>query len=344
MLLLSMLSSVAWPCAGLFHDTEQLAESDAQAVIFESVAEGTRASYSVDYEGDAESFGWLIPVFGEFVSIEERDPEVFQSLLSWTQPTVDYGISSSTGGGGGCSRANSKATPGGRFADTGYDGVNVVAEGFTGSYAYQVLDTSSSDAFLGWLDKNGWSTSGAEAAIEAYVKEGGVQFAAITLTEAGGDQLPPLALTYGGDQLRFPASMARNAMAEDIRTIVYVRSDATAAITGEWTATPIGTIEDSSGASPDAIYDRALEAIGGNQRGYGLVFSGMDSDGSWVTRFETLAAPSAHIADVFFEPGNSQDNHETIISVSEGRSEAWLLLPLALLGAGALRRRRTDRA
>lgn len=309
-------------------------------MLLEPVADGTRASYSVEYEGDARSFGWLVPVFGEFVSIEERDPAVFQSLLSWTQPIVDHGISSSPGESGGCGRLDSKAAPGANFADSGYDGVDIVAEGFTGNYDHQLLDTSSSGAFLSWLEDNGWSTSGAEGAIEAYVQEGGVQFAAITLSEAGGEQLPPLALTYSGDQLRSPASMARNAMADDIRTIVYLRSDATATITRAWAATPIGTIAGTSRDSPTALYDGVLEAIGGTQRGYGLVFSGMDADGSWITRFETVAAPSAHIADVFFGTGDSQESHETIIQLSDGSSAAWLLLPLAVMGAGALRRRR----
>ena len=89
-----------------------------------------------------------------------------------------------------------------------------------------------------------------------------------------------------------------------------------------------------------AARNGVLEAIGGTQRGYGLVFSGMDADGSWITRFETVAAPSAHIADVFFGTGDSQESHETIIQLSDGSSAAWLLLPLTVMGAAALRRRR----
>ncbi|MFT4979346.1 MAG: hypothetical protein ACI8S6_005256, partial [Myxococcota bacterium] len=123
MLLLSVISSVAWPCAGLFHESEQLAESDAQSVILEAVEGGVRVSYSVAYEGDSESFGWMIPIFGEFVSIGERDPQDFADLFDWTQPNVDRNYASVEESGGCAGRA--KSGDNALRADTGYanDGV-----------------------------------------------------------------------------------------------------------------------------------------------------------------------------------------------------------------------------
>lgn len=345
LLLLSVFSSVAWPCAGLFHEEAQLAESDAQSVIFEQTDAGVTVSYSVAYEGDAESFGWLIPLFGEFVSIEERDSADFAALYSWTQPDVEWitGISEE-GSGGGCGRGlKSDNALGGADTAGGRSNDVVIEEGFTGSYAYQILDTTSSEAFFTWLEDNGWSSSGADGAIEAYVEEGGVQFAAITLTEAGGELLPPVSLTYTGDQMRFPATMGRQAMADQIRTIVYVHGESSAEVSG-WASEPLGTLHGDGSVGPTSIYDDALLAIGGEKRGYGLVYSGaFEGADGWVTRFETLAEPGAHIADPAFRFTGNEDHVETIIQLDEAYTgEGWLLLPLALtgLGLGAARRRR----
>lgn len=348
LLLLSLISSVAWPCAGIFHETEQLAESDAQSVIFELSEDGVTVSYSVAYEGDAESFGWLIPLFGEYVSIEERDAEDFSFLYSQTQPQVEWVSETTDGGGGGLGCGSAKGTDNALRGDTGYSndaGGVVIEEGYTGSYSYQILDTSSSDAFFAWLDDNGWSSSGADGAIEAYVEEGGVQFAAITMAEAGGDHLPPLSLTYTGDQMRFPATLARQAMADQIRTIVYVRGETNATISG-WASEELGLLEGDGSLGPTYIYDDALLAIGGAQRGYGLVYAGPDAssdDTGWVTRFETLTEPGAHISDPTFGFGEDSTYTNTVIRIEDtgGPSEGWLFLPLALagLGMGAARRR-----
>ena len=345
MLLMSVLSSVAWPCAGLFHDTDTLAESDAQMAIFEATEDGTRVSYQVEYDGDAADFGWLIPIFGAFVSLEETDRDRFTNLYDHTQPIVEYFYDDDDGSGGGLG-CGSGAKSGGVLNDRAYDtasnSVDVVAEGFTGSYSYTVLESDSSKDFLAWLGDNGWSSGGAEGAIDAYIKEGGVQFVAIKLTEAGGDELPPISVSYSGDQMRFPATMARSAMSDTVRTVAFVRGDGTATISSGWDSEDIDQITGSTADSPTHLYDEALLALGGVQRGYGVVYSGPDETGAgWVTRFETLAEPAAHVEDAVFSVTDSQSSVHTTVALYEsgGTSHGWMLLPLVALGAGATRRR-----
>ena len=51
----------AWSCAFLLTTDEgSVAISDAQEVILEFTEQGLKTRYQIDYEGDAESFGWLI--------------------------------------------------------------------------------------------------------------------------------------------------------------------------------------------------------------------------------------------------------------------------------------------
>lgn len=345
MLMLSILSAVAWPCVSLYHTEKQLAESDAQSILFEPTDSGVSVSYLVNYTGDATDFGWLIPIYGEFTSLEEGDVSTFEDLHDLTQPRVEIVRDPSNNSGSGCNRPLSKdatLTAGGADTAMQNDAV-VVAEGFAGSYAYQILDSSDSSAFFAWLDENGWAPNGAESVLEMYIEEGGIQFAAITLTEAAGDQLPPVTISHTGDQLRFPAAMARQAPVDTLRTILYVRADTTATITGEWSATALGTLNGAYDDSASRLYDEALLDVGDVQRGFGLVYSGPDDANGWVTRFEGLVQPSAHTADVFLDLSDAQTQQETSIVLSETFPDsAWLLLPLTVLGLGSLRRRRMD--
>ena len=135
-------------------------------------------------------------------------------------------------------------------------------------------------------------------------------------------------------------------MSDEVRTIVYVHGDATADITGDWTASTIPEVTGNIDDDPSALYDDALRSIGDLQRGYGLIFSAQDPDSErWITRFETLAQPSAHTADVQFTVTDQQQYLATTIwlhedTSAERRSAAWMLVPITAIGIGTARRRR----
>lgn len=359
--LLWLLQPTAWACAGLYHDEDSLAESDAQEVIFSQTPDGVRTAYRVEYDGDADDFGWLIPIFGEFSSLEEADEAEFDDLRAWSQPTVSRRYGSDSGGDDGGRGCRGGAKSGGleedraNFSDTGSDnGVTVVAEGFTGAYAYQVLSATDSDAFLGWLDENGWTGGGTEPAITAYVEAGGVQFVALRLTDVGGQtppegrQLPPVAITTAGDALRFPSTMARYGMASRQHTVVYVRGDGQAEAVDPWTASPLGELHGSLDDDPAQLYLDALWDVAGEQPGWGLIFSGPAPEGDgWLTRFETYAGRDAHTSDALFTLTSTETRANTLIVLEEGHSErrsgasaVWLLGLGLGVGLGVGRRHR----
>ena len=357
MVQMMLLQGAAWACAGLYHSEETLAESDAQEVILSETADGIRAAYRVEYDGDADDFGWLIPAFGEFVSLEEADAAEFDDLRAWSQPQVSYTYDAPEGedGGGGCrggaksggtDRANSFDTASAGGQSDG--GVEVVAEGFTGTYAFQVLEATDSSAFQDWLTENGWSSGGTQPAIDAYIAEGGVQFVALRLTDAGGQtpdegrELPPVAITTTGGTLRFPSTMARYGMAPRQHTIVYVQGAGRASAGGGWSETAITTLWGSTEDDPTAMFMDALWDAGGTSPGWGLVFSNRAPDGDgWVTRFEAYVGRDAHTRDATSTLTAGVETSAVHILLEAGAASAsWVwLAPLAMLGVGGLRRR-----
>jgi hypothetical protein len=94
--------------------------------------------------------------------------------------------------------SKSKSDAGGNLSDTATRDVTIVAEGFTGDYEYTVLAGDEHDGAREWLDEHGWSTMGADAALDAYVAAGGFQFVSDRAHADGrgdaraGRELPPL--------------------------------------------------------------------------------------------------------------------------------------------------------
>jgi len=346
-MLLSLLIQPAFPCAGLFHSSDVIAESDNQQVILRQLDGEIEVSYNVEYEGNAIDFGWVIPVFGEFSAMEDGDEQHFSTLSYDTAPEVSSRYADD--GGGGCAQKTKGgldyADEANRLDTAAMDGAEIVAEGFTGTYSYTVLEADSVDGLEGWLTDNGWSMESSRPVLEAYVAEGGVQFVAISLT--GGEDtdaamLPPVSIRYTGDQLRFPATMARYAMVETLRTTVYVMGDQPATVSG-WSSTTNTDIEADINQSVDAVFDAALWAAGGDTPGYLLTYAGShyaDLPEGVVTRFDTFSSRDAHTIDAQFALDGADEVVTSITMVEDGAdTKAWLLLPL-LAGCGVWRRRR----
>jgi len=344
-------SSPAYPCASLSHKSGSLAESDAGEAIFSLDGDESVVEYQVTYTGDATDFGWIIPIPSEFVSLEDGDAARFDALRDVSQPQVDfYFWDGDDSGGGGCFCAGKGSDNVKGFSDTGSGGdqlaVEIVAEGFTGSYDYTVVNSDSPSDLTTWLDENGWDAGYDADTISGYAEDG-FSFALITITPTEnetpeeGRSLPPVKLRMSGSQMIFPARMASTASTNTQRTILYVLGDSTAAVTDGWAQTSFdyidGTINDDD---PSTLYDNALWEITGDTAAYALVYSS-EVESQWLTRFETWASRSVHTADVTIEFTDSQEDTQTRVEMHEdGGVEtglAWMFLPL--LSGWAIRRR-----
>ena len=344
MLLLATVTA-AWPCGGVFHAQGTIAESPAQEVIFREGDGWSEVDYRVEYEGDAADFGWVIPIPGAFVSLKEADAELFDTYRACTQPVVEY-VGDEEDSGCSCAGSQS-AKDGAGGGDTRNGGVDVVAEGFAGDYEYTVLEATSTAGLLTWLDEHGWETMGADAALDAYVAAGGFQFVSIALTPTvsetpeEGRELPPVRIRYEGSDLRYPAMMARVAMeVSEIRTRIFVEGAERATVSG-WTAEEVGDLHAADGHEAAAVFDDRLRELGGDSAGYGVVAALSCGDPEFVTRFESLTAPSAHSVDATFALDGGESWYETRITVDDADGiydTAWLFVPL--LGLAWKRRRR----
>ncbi len=355
--LITLGGPVARPCANLVHESGALAESDAQEAILWRDGAGSVVEYRVSYAGDAASFGWIIAIPKGFQSLEEGDEARFDSLRARSQPIVDTFIvwgegDEDEGCGSGCRATRLKG--GGDFAnglDTGGGlGVDVVAEGFAGDYAFTVVASDDAAALGAWLDENGWSAGGTQATLDAYVAAGDTEFVLVSLaptvadTPEQGRSLPPVVIRSSSPSLRFPSAMARHAGPADFRTTVYVIGDARARLISGFRSEDLDTLYGSGGEEAEAVYDAALWELAGDEPVFARIYadSWQGEEGAWLTRFDTWAAASAHQADSLFQDDDGATAQHLVIEITEDAPSGAGVLPLLLAfgGLGWLLRRR----
>ena len=327
------LVGVAWPCAGIVHEQGLSAESPGAEVLFEPGGGSVTATFAVTLRGEVSDLGWVIPVPAVPTAVADGDLDRIGRLREASAPRVlerteDHG-------GGGClvqsyGLANDRA-------GAPPDDLQVLSEGFTGTYAYQVIAASSAAELGAWFDDNGWEGLAA-ADLDLYVAAG-FAFVAVRVVPEAPDTLPPLSVTWPGDTMVYPAVMARHALS-DQRTTLYVSADTRAVLSG-WTSAEVARIEGASDADPTALWDARLAEVG-QDRAYVATYAG-DVEDRFLTRYDTLAPAALHDVDVVLTLADDTWGHTTEIALDppEGRA-AFLLAPLALLGA-ALRRGRAAR-
>ena len=336
----------AQACGGFFHEPGVLAESQSFEAIFEAGDGQVRADYRVLYQGDAADFGWVLPFPGAFVSLADGSSTAFDALREGTAPDEDLEAPREPA----CGNSKGLRNDAGGLTDTG--GAEVVAEGFTGTYDYVVLEADSAQALVDWLEEHGWDLGGTTSAVDGYVADGVWRFLAIALGVTDGEEqtasreLPPISLVYEGDSLIYPARMARSGLTTATHTTLYVKGDQRARISAGWTESDVDLLWDD-GEDPDYLrysaWPEALAELGGDGT-FGVVYAD-EWEGGWVTRFETIADPEFYESDVSFalDAGTDAPVH-TLIS-NRGGCNAPEGVALIWLGPGlwflALRRRRS---
>lgn len=326
----------ALPCAALITSETQLASSDAQEAILDLTGADPVIEYRVQYDGDASELGWVIPVLGEFGSLQDGDPDRFDGVRSASQPTVEWSSVDDGGGGLGCG-AKSGGDGRANLADTA--DVAVLAQGFTGTYDYAVVDADSAESLASWGSDNGFETSGVTVVVEEYLDEGRpILLVKVAPDDAEtpleGRYLPPLRLTYSGDAA-YPARMGRSSSTQTMDTTLYVIGPERAEMSG-WQTVELPWLD--GGDDPESAYAAELLGIG-LQQGYALVHAA-PYQGAFLTRFDTRAPVDVHTADpaVTVEGGLGELHLRISAQGSDtGGSAAWLL---PLLGLGWLVRRR----
>lgn len=326
-------AATAWPCAGLVHEEGKLAESGGAEVLFEPAANAV--TYAVTYQGDAADFGWVIPTDGPPAAVEDGDAALFSALRGLSSPEYEYPPEAYEDGGCGCGPSSKgDSTPGGLESND----VEIVAEGFTGTYEWIAVDAGDPTALDAWLADHGW-TGLVEEDLQHYVERGSTFLAVRVLptvaqTPAEGRELPPLRIVVDGDAMMFPAVLARGASSPTQRTTLYVLGSTRAVLSG-WSYGDQSLITEDA-TDPLAVWEQAL-AERGAEAAYLRSYAG-PYEGAFLTRFDTLAPREVHDQDVELALEDSTDPVSTRIVLTETATTraALLLLPVAL---GAWRRR-----
>lgn len=327
--LLSFLIGTAWPCAGLVHEVGASAEADANDVVFD-VGEGTvSVTYATTYAGDATSVGWIVPIFGAFVSVEDAEVSTFDDLHQPTAPFVGYTRQ------GGCFLLPTKG------GDLGGNGVEEIAHGFTGTYEYVVLSATSAAEVGLWIEENGWAWSNSEPLVQAYLDEDrDLVLVRVASTPADDPErgLPPVTITYEGDAMVYPARMAQGSESPDQTATIFVRGTTRATVSG-WGVVEGGALDGVRGETPQVAWDRVRREAG-DERSLLLTWAG-ELDGAFVTRFDVIAPTDAHDVDMVFTAGVDVTPLATEITVPGRRPEPEEALVLVLPFAAWWRRRRS---
>lgn len=334
----------AHACAALVtRDGGPLATSDAQQVLLDATDPAHVAvEYRNQYMGTATGLGWIVVVPGPVSAVLDGDPDRFDALEALSQPTVrTYSADSSESSG--CRNAKDGSSVALSGGPDRANELSIVAQGFTGTYSYTVVDAADGEALSAWLTDADFALGANGPALSEYADEGGFQFVLVDLSvgtplESGQrGELPPLRIETDSDALLFPARMARDAAPETQHTIVYVLGDDGAAITGAWDQVDLNPI-DAESSTPEAAYEQALWDVAGDSATYARVYSGESEDG-WVTRFETLSSRQAHADDVTFALGSGKRSHSTVIEQWSRQVSGAAMLGGLLMLAGVGRRR-----
>jgi hypothetical protein len=223
-------------CGGFFCDNgPQVMPVDqtGETIVFwvdESGSEPhTEAHIQIQYEGDAESFAWIIPVTA-VPEVMVGSQQLFDNLLQATVPT--FSINNQTfgdcGGVNGCAFAKNDRSVqavglesadegGGEAGDTNDGGPDILDRGLAGAFEYVTLTGDTVQEIVDWLDMNGYAQDpDAPPILEEYLQDGFV-FVAVKL-QAGADveEIHPLAIRYPGVEPCIPIRLTRIAAVDDM--------------------------------------------------------------------------------------------------------------------------------
>ena len=233
--------SVAHACGGFFCDSvngvpipvDQTGENILFAI--DKVAGTVEAHIQIQYVGDPQKFGWVIPVTAvpDFAVGSEL---LFTNLLAGTVPTYtftsNFDCQESDNGGVGCYAGDlASGGDGGEFdtaassaggTDSGGGGLEIVKREIVGAYEIVVLQGGTAQELYDWLDAAGYyQDPDAPPIVQKYLDDGYFFAAAKLIHGAGIEELQPIVMTYAGTVPCVPLRLTAIAATEDMGVRVF---------------------------------------------------------------------------------------------------------------------------
>ena len=222
------LSIEAHACGGFFCNNTEPTVQTGERILFTVDDDAIRAYVQVYYDGPADDFAWVVPV-ATVPDVGVGTDEVFTRLDQLTSPQfqIQYEIDQTCSElgiyGGGFLEAPSEAGNGGDEGGGLEDYVNVLAEGKTGPYNYQVVESNNADILVAWLNENDYEQPPeALPLIQHYVAKE-MKFVAVKLQpgKASGD-IAPIILDFFEQSPCIPLVLTSVAATEDMPVKAYV--------------------------------------------------------------------------------------------------------------------------
>lgn len=221
--LIGLLSlSAVSACGGLFCQNVPV-DQQAERIIFAVNPDSTITAYvQINYTGSAPDFSWVVPVpsvpkvdVAEIASFDELSlltSPVFIPPLMPPCAAVPMPMSANAEDGAGVG-----------------GGIEVLASGTAGPYAYNVVTSVDPNALITWLRTNDYRiTEEMEPLIKAYTDED-MDFLAMKLRpEEGVQDIQPIAMTYNSKQPMIPLRLTAVAANPNMNVVTWIFGDAQA--------------------------------------------------------------------------------------------------------------------
>ena len=209
-----------------------------EKILFAQDGTKVTAHIQIQYEGEAEEFGWLIPV-PAVPDVRLSAEEVFSQLEANTNPqflyTVGPGFCDQGGGAFGCSDDEvalaAEIDPGAQQPPSGPDDV-VVVQSTAGPFEFAVVRADTKTPMVEWLQTNGYVVpAGGEDLLDPYIGSD-AYFLALKLRsgQSVGD-LQPIVIEYDADMPMIPLILTRLGANPDMGVLVWILGDARAVST-----------------------------------------------------------------------------------------------------------------
>jgi hypothetical protein len=212
-------------CGGCFHEPSQNGDVITDhRMIFRVTPQATTLYDEIEYQGDPQSFAWVLPIHGP-VTVGLSSDIVFAALDSATQTTI---VAPNLPACPTCScgpqaGAASGSSSGGGGEDAG---VNVISQSVVGPYDTVQLSSTNPNALAQWLQANGYVIpQQVQPVLSAYVNEG-FDFLAMRLAPGQGVQaMRPVRVTSSGAGLSLPLRMVAAGTGATVGITLWVVAD-----------------------------------------------------------------------------------------------------------------------
>jgi len=194
-----------------------------------SMKDGIVTSHiQVQYSGEAQEFGWLLPL-PSLPTMELGTDELFVQLINQTQPKYrlnreyvgDCPFDPNRGGGFNGSPSSDSNEGGGQGPEDGSS--PLVMQASVGPYDYAVLRADSKQPMLDWLAENGFFVpAGTDSVVDPYIRTG-AYFLALKLRKGNdvGD-LQPVVVKYQSELPMIPIILTSVAADPNMGVLVWV--------------------------------------------------------------------------------------------------------------------------